>query len=81
MSELFFPTVTLSYNTLVGKSEGKRSLGRPRFKWDNIKVVLKKDSVRLRIELISVRILVPSRESLPIYNVIHKTLVVNYDLS
>jgi hypothetical protein len=26
------------YNTLVGKSEGKRSLGRPRRRWkDNIK--------------------------------------------
>jgi hypothetical protein len=24
-----------AYNTLVGKSEGKRPLGRPRFRWEN----------------------------------------------
>ena len=29
------------YRVLVGKSEGKRSLGRPRFRWeDNIKMDL-----------------------------------------
>jgi hypothetical protein len=27
-----------AYRILVGKPEGKRSLGRPRHKWDNIKM-------------------------------------------
>jgi hypothetical protein len=31
-----------AYNTLVGKPEGKRPLGRPRRRWvDNIKIVLR----------------------------------------
>jgi hypothetical protein len=31
-----------AYNILVGKSEGKRPLGRPRLKWvDNIKMDLR----------------------------------------
>ena len=28
------------YRVLVGKAEGKRPLGRPRCKWDNIKMDL-----------------------------------------
>jgi len=32
-----------TYNFLVGRPEGKRSLGKPRFRWDdNIKTDLKK---------------------------------------
>jgi hypothetical protein len=29
------------YRVLVGKSDGKRPLGRPRHRWDNIKMDLK----------------------------------------
>jgi hypothetical protein len=31
-----------AYRVLVGKHEGKRPLGKPRRKWDNIKVDLQK---------------------------------------
>jgi hypothetical protein len=35
-----------AYRILVGKSEGKRSLGRPRSRWmDNIKMDLREDGV------------------------------------
>jgi hypothetical protein len=27
-----------AYNILVGRPEGRRSLGRPRHRWDNIKM-------------------------------------------
>jgi hypothetical protein len=38
------------YRTLVGKPEGKRSLGRPRCRWvDNIKMNLRTGSIWLRI--------------------------------
>jgi hypothetical protein len=30
-----------AYRTLIGKPEGKRPLGRPRYRWDNIKIDLK----------------------------------------
>jgi hypothetical protein len=48
---------TNTYSILVGKSEGKRPLRRPRRRWvDNIKMDLRQDvvlwtgSIRLRIE-------------------------------
>jgi hypothetical protein len=31
-----------AYKKLVGKPEGKRSLGRPRSRWENIKMDLRK---------------------------------------
>jgi hypothetical protein len=36
-----------AYRILVGKPEGKRSLGRPRRKWVNIKMDLKRDRMGL----------------------------------
>jgi hypothetical protein len=35
-----------AYRILVGKPEGKRPLGRPRYRWvDNIKMELKRDKM------------------------------------
>jgi hypothetical protein len=35
-----------AYRILMGKSEGKRPLGRPRYRWvDNIKINLLKDTI------------------------------------
>jgi hypothetical protein len=45
------------YRVLVGKSEGKRPLGRPRLKWeDNIKMDLKEMGWGARTGLIWLRI-------------------------
>jgi hypothetical protein len=46
-----------AYSILVGKPEGKRSLGIPRRKWkDNIKLILKKQNGVIRTGLVWLRI-------------------------
>jgi hypothetical protein len=46
-----------AYRALVGKSEGKRPLGRPRLRWKyNIKMVVRKRNGVVRTEFISIRI-------------------------
>jgi hypothetical protein len=76
------PATIATYNILVGKSEMKSSLGRPKCKWhDNIKMDLKKYNASLWTGLISLKILSHLVNMVPIFRNVHSIGIVNDDVS